>query len=344
MEHNHSSRYLILLPFFSLLASCTGSPSTLSPASTTGVVISDLMWLAFGIAGVVFLIVESLLLISILKFRRRGNEAVGKNNLPVQNEGNKIFETAWTIAPAIVLAIVFYVSVVAYQSVRNVPNPSNDAPVDAQPINIRVLGYQWWWKFEYPDLKIKTANEYHVPVNSVITLSVEAGDVIHSYWVPQLGRKIDAIPGHINHTWFKAIETGIFTGECAELCGEEHAEMRFQVVVDTPEEFQNWVKQQQSLPPKMTGLAAKGEQIFMQGSCKTCHTIDGTNARGQFGPDLTHVASRQIIAGGIMEFNVENMTKWLENPPAVKPGTKMPNLGLTKEQISALVAFISSLK
>ena len=344
MEHKHSLKFLSLLSILFLFAGCQGAPSTFSPASTSGVVISDLMALAFSIAGVVFVIVEGLLLFSILKFRQRGKSETGKNNLPVQNEGNKIFETAWTIAPAIVLAIIFYVSVVAYGSVENLPSPSKGTADKLQTINVRAVGYQWWWFFEYPDLKIKTANEYHVPVGTVVTLSVEAADVIHSYWVPQLGRKVDAIPGHTTHSWFKATETGVFTGECAELCGEQHAEMRFQVIVDSPEDFQNWVKQQQSLPPKMTGLAAEGEQIFMKGSCKTCHNIEGTNAKGLFGPDLTHIASRQIIAGGIMENNLENMTKWLTNPTAVKPAAKMPNLGLTQDQVSALVAFIYNLK
>jgi cytochrome c oxidase subunit 2 len=338
--------FLLIAAFSAACASASRAnpPSAMEPASSSGIVISDLMVQTFIIAGVVFVVVESLLIISVVRHRYVSARALKTEDLPPQTEGNNFLETAWTIAPAIVLAVVFYISVVAYQSVETVPLLAISQQKQESSVNIRVVGYQFWWAFEYPDLGFKTANEYHVPVNSIVTLSIESGDVIHSYWVPRLGRKVDAIPGHVNKTWFKPLETGVYTGECAELCGEQHAHMRFMVHVDTPEDFQKWVAAQQAPAPDMTGNAAKGEDIFMQGACKACHTIKGTEANGQIGPNLTHVGSRETIAGGLMDNTPENLAKWLSDPQAMKPGNKMPNLGLSANQVSSLVAFLQNLK
>jgi cytochrome c oxidase subunit 2 len=347
-------RFLSLLVFIWILiltAGCTAGhdemsmpPSTMEPASPSGIVMSDLMIQSFVIAGVVFVVVESLLLIAVFRHRHRGGGPLQTGDLPNQTEGNNILESAWTIAPAIVLAIVFYISVIAYQAVEEVPFLASPGQTQVEPINIRVVGYQFWWQFEYPELGINTANEYHVPVDTIVMLSVESGDVIHSYWVPRLGRKVDGIPGHVNYTWFKALEPGEYVGECAELCGEQHAHMRFKVFVDSKEDFQKWVAAQQSPAPEMTGAAAAGEEIFMQGSCLGCHTIKGTEANGLIGPDLTHIGSREMIAGGMMENTPENMAEWLLDPQRIKPGNNMPTLGLSDDQVNSLVEFLKNLK
>lgn len=347
-------RFLSLLAFVWILvfsAGCAAGredmsmpPSTMEPASPSGIVMSDLMIQSFIIAGVVFVIVESLLLVAVFRHRHRGVEPLKASELPPQTEGHNLLESAWTIAPAIVLAIVFYLSIIAYQAVEDVPLFANTGQSQDEPVNIRVVGYQFWWEFEYPELGISTANEYHVPVNTIVTLSIESRDVIHSYWVPRLGRKVDGIPGHVNHTWFKALEPGEYVGECAELCGEQHAHMRFKVIVDSPEDFQKWVAAQQAPAPEMTGAAAAGEEIFLQGACRACHTINGTEANGRAGPDLTHIGSRSTIAGGMMDNTAENMAKWLSDPQRIKPGNKMPNLGLTDDQINSLVKFMQNLK
>jgi cytochrome c oxidase subunit 2 len=183
----------------------------------------------------------------------------------------------------------------------------------------------------------------HVPVNRLVFLDVESVDVIHSYWVPQLGGKIDAIPGHTNKTWFKPVELGTFHGQCAEFCGVEHGDMRFNVIVDSPDQFQSWVKSQQAPIPSLSGDAAQGQNDFMKGACIGCHTIDGTNAKGKVGPNLTHFASRGVFAGGILPNTPDNVKKWLEDPQAQKPGTLMPNLHLPPQEINALAAFLESL-
>lgn len=343
-EHNHSLKSIkiliagLLLVAATALAGCAAAPKALSPASTSAGQISNLTLTVYLIAAGVFVIVEGGLVFAAIRFRQKPNQA-----LPKQIEGNRTLEIAWTVAPAIILAFVFIISMktlgfVAYQPV----NAAGSA--DPQALNVRVVGHQWWWEFDYTDLGITTANEYHVPIGQVVNLDIESLDVVHSYWVPQLGGKIDAIPGHTNHTWFEATQTGQFHGQCAEFCGLQHANMRFVVYVDTPSQFQAWVKDQQAAIPTASGAAAQGEQIFTQGACVGCHTIDGTNAKGTLGPNLTHFASRGTFAGGVLANTPDNLSRWLANPQAIKPGNDMPDLKLTTDQINALVAFLESLK
>ncbi len=184
----------------------------------------------------------------------------------------------------------------------------------------------------------------HVPVGGTVTIDLESVDVIHSFWVPQLAGKTDVIPGKVNHTWFQAGQPGTFHGQCAEFCGIEHANMRFEVVAESPEAFQAWAAQQQAAPAAKSGDAAQGEQVFLNGTCIGCHTVNGTKAQGKVGPNLTHFATRKVFAGATMENTADNVSRWLADPQAVKPGTLMPNLHLPSDQIAALVAYLESLK
>lgn len=330
-----------------LLAGCAGSPSPLAPASLNAQIIYSLSVAIFWIAVVVFVVVEGMLLFSVIRYSRR--PVAGE---PRQIEGNPTLEIAWTAAPAIVLLIVFFFSVQALMPLASQPStlakpgaasgaPSLDA---GSTLSVRVVGHQWWWEFDYPDYKVITASEMHIPIETRVDITVESVDVIHSFWVPQLGGKIDVIPGHINHTWIQADEAGRFHGQCAEFCGIEHANMRFEVVAEPMGQFQAWLQAQQAPVAAKTGDAAKGEQIVMASACIGCHTIDGTQAQGKVGPNLTHFATRRTFAGAVLENTPENVGRWLSDPPAVKPGTLMPNLHLTQDQISALVAYLESLK
>jgi cytochrome c oxidase subunit 2 len=186
--------------------------------------------------------------------------------------------------------------------------------------------------------------DMHVPVNYFVYVAVDSVDVIHSFWVPQMGGKIDVVPGHTNHTWFQPTEIGTYIGECSEYCGTEHANMRMNLIVESTDDFNAWVKQMQAPLPTLTGDAAQGEQVFLNGACIGCHTIDGTKAAGKVGPNLTHVGSRSILAGGVIINTPSNLAAWLADPQGIKPGAKMPNLGLTQSQIQQLVAFLESLK
>ncbi|MBI4790850.1 MAG: cytochrome c oxidase subunit II [Chloroflexi bacterium] len=331
------------------LAGCAGSPSPMAPASPNATTIYNLTVIVFVIAAAVFIVVEGMLFFSVIRFSRK--QSPGE---PEQIEGNTKFEIAWTAAPAIVLLIVFFVSLQALFPLASTPITRTGKTTGSgalgvnvgqtETLQVRIIAHQWWWEFVYPDLKITTANEMHVPVGAIVTADLEAIDVIHSFWVPQLAGKTDVIPGRVNQTWFQVAQPGTFRGQCAEFCGIQHANMRFEVVAESQEQFQAWVRQQQSAPTPKTGVAAKGEQIFMSSACIGCHTVDGTKAQGKTGPNLTRFGGRRYLAGAIMENTSENLARWLANPQGVKPGALMPNLNLSQDQINALVAYLESLK
>jgi cytochrome c oxidase subunit 2 len=256
---------------------------------------------------------------------------------PKHIHGHTGLEVAWTIAPAIILALVAVPTVATIFHTQSAPPPNS--------LKVRVIGHQWWWEFQYPELGVITGSELHVPEGRPVAFDIESADVIHSFWFPAMGGKRDAIPGRVNHMFFTPNTTGTFPGQCAELCGVSHANMRMTLVVSTPDQFEAWVAGQKQGPlvPDSTSLAARGRQIFMSSACVACHTINGISA-GVIGPNLTHVASRGMIAGGIYENNPDNLRAWITNPPSRKPGSLMPNLGLPPDQVTALVAYLTSLK
>jgi len=246
-------------------------------------------------------------------------------------------EIGWTALPALILLVVLIMTVRTMYT-TGLP-PEEDALV------VRVIGKQWWWEYQYPDLGITTAAELHVPVGRTVHLELESDNVIHSFWVPELGGKTDLIPGHINTHWFRADEARTYRGQCAEYCGLQHANMIFVVVAEPLEEFDAWVKNEQAPPVTPTeGLAAEGLETFMRSACIACHTIKGTRAQGKVGPDLTHFGSRRTIASGVLPNTKENLTRWLADPQAVKPGNLMPNLRLSPEDLEKIVAYLESLK
>lgn len=332
-----------LTAFFLLffLTGCSRSPSIIAPASTSAKAITDLMWGFSGVAGLGFVVVEAILLYTIIRFRHKNGAQLTKSTLPRQIEGNRLLEVVWTVIPAVLLLIIFVFTVSTLWAIKVRPS---QIPPDTHVVNINVIGHQWWWEFRYPDLDITTAQELHVPVDSLVFITVDSADVIHSFWVPQMGGKIDVIPGHLNQTWFQPTHIGRYVGECSEYCGTEHAHMRLDLVVESPDEYATWVRQQQAPIPNLTGEAAEGEKVFMNGMCGACHTINGTDAEGILGPNLTHLGSRQDIGGAVLTNTPENLSRWLENPDSVKPGVKMPKPDLSDKERSLLVAFLESLK
>jgi cytochrome c oxidase subunit 2 len=336
-----------------LVAGCTtGNPqSTLDPKGPFAQYIFDLFWPVMLAALFVFVVVEALIIYSVWRFRGREGDP-----LPSQIHGNTTLEITWTIIPAVILLVILGFTFYTQSVLAKVPEsgPGGNA------INVTVIGHQWWWEYQYPDLAVVTANELHIPVGVPIKLQLESNDVIHSYWVPHLGGKTDVIPGRINHLWFQADEAGIYNGQCAEFCGVEHALMRIQVVAESPSQFNAWAQGQRAIPglaptptpsagaqatPSATeSLVAQGAQLFANGACITCHTLRGTPAQAKIGPDLTHFGSRKGIAANTLPNTPENLAKWLQNPQAVKPGNDMPNLNLSDQDIAALVAYLESLK
>lgn len=298
-----------------------------SSVSPNAVAIANLFWFIVAIAAVVFVGVEGALLYAILKFRRRPGVTAA------QFHGSTRIEVLWTVIPALVLLLVFYLTV---RTMLDTRVPGGD------PIRIHAVAHQWWWEFDYGN-GITTANEIRVPVNEVVIVDLDSADVIHSFWAPQLAPKTDAIPNKTQQLWFNVQKPGVYTAKCAEFCGLSHTWMFFHVNAVSAEEYQTWVQAQQTPPGPPSGLAAQGRQIYQAETCGSCHTITGVSD-GKVGPDLTHMGSRWTIGAGVLDNTTDNMILWLQNPPAVKPGALMPNYHFTPDELRALTAYLESLK
>jgi cytochrome c oxidase subunit 2 len=289
----------------------------------------------FITAGVVFVLVEALVVIFAIKYRRRSDD-----DSPVQVHGNARLELAWTIAPAVILAIVAVGTLATIAEINRVPKGPD-------VVNVNVTGHQWWWEYQYPKEGVTTANELHIPVNRKVAISLTSVDVMHNFWPPKLAGKIYAIPGRINHMVIEADKPGIYYGQCAEFCGLSHANMRLRVVAHSQDDYDNWVAANKVTPrvplEVVDPQAAAGAALFRTKGCASCHTVAGY-AKGVVGPDLTHLQQRKVFAGALFEVNHENLRKWLRDPPAEKPGSIMPNLNLTEDEITKLIAYLDTLK
>jgi cytochrome c oxidase subunit 2 len=324
---------IALLPL--VIAGCTlreYPQSSLNPQSDYASAIQSLLEKLVFWVVVIFVIVEGLLVYTVIRFRARPGAPDPK---PVH--GNTALEIGWTIAPALILAFVAVPTVLTIWKTQGAPPPG--------ALQVRVVGHQWWWEFQYPELGITTGSEMHVPLHRAIAVNIESADVIHSFWFPAIGGKRDAVPGHVNHMWFTPDSVGTFPGQCAELCGVSHANMRMKLFVEPPDAFEAWAAQQKKPPaePDTSTLAGHGRALFAQSACIGCHTIDGISA-GIIGPNLTHIGSRTSIAGSMFPNDAPHLAKWIAQPDKEKPGTLMLNLGLPPDQVDALVAYLQSLK
>ncbi len=320
-------------------AGCAGHfpQSSLSPHSDVGWMIQNLFSSIVGWAMGIFLVVETVLIVAIVRFRRR--EGV-QDRVPEHVHGHTGLEVAWTIAPALVLLFI------AVPTVRTIFR-SGGAPPRAA-LQVQVIAHQWWWEFRYPDYHITTANEVHLPVGRTAYFTLESADVIHSFWLPAFGGKRDVVPNRTNHLWFTPDAVGTFPGQCAEFCGISHANMRMRAVVQTEADFDAWARAQQApAPPPTAALAAQGAQVYSHQVCIGCHTMEGVSA-GTIGPNLTHVGSRGTIGAGLIPNTPENMAEWIRNTEAIKPGTVMAqtmrNVKMSDSDLRALVAYLESRK
>lgn len=305
------------------------SPSILRPETPQAEDIKSLALSLFVIAAIILFAVEAILLTAIIRYRGRPEEAAS------QTHGDNMIEALWTLIPAVLIIIIFVMTV---RTMDSVDLPGGD-------VNLTVVGHQWWWEVRYPEEGFVTANEIHVPEGREIGIDLESADVIHSFWVPQIGGKTDLVPGHTNHTGFLAATPGDYLGQCAEFCGLQHAHMRFRLVVESPAEFSAWVKRQQGPATEPTDPAAvRGKEIFFSMPCAGCHAIRGTDAAGALGPDLTHLASRLTIGAGTLDNTAENLRRWLRDPQAAKPGNLMPTPKLDESQLEDLAAYLEGLE
>jgi cytochrome c oxidase subunit 2 len=306
------------------------------PHSSEVLEISHLFWVILILGGIILIGIVAAIIISVVRFTHRP----GDNDEPPQVFGDRRIELLWTIIPTVILMIAFVATV---KAMADINNPAAHRSL----FDVNAIGHQWWWEFQYPQYKLETANEVHIPTGVVVHFHISSIDVIHSFWVPQLQRQIDANPGPglVNSVYLTADTPGVFDGACYEYCGVAHAWMKFREVVQSPAQFAAWVKHEQSKAITPTGEAAIGKKIFFSQTCVTCHTINGTSAGGTVGPDLTHVGSRWAIAAGAAPVDVTDVAEWIRHPDTYKPGVVMPGFpNLTAPQLHALATYIVSLK
>jgi cytochrome c oxidase subunit 2 len=342
---------VLALGAFLFVACGKGLPqNTFEPAGPNAELQRDLFFTAFWLAVVVFVLVEGLIVFAAIRFRARRREEA-----PKQVHGNTLLEIIWTAIPAVLLLIIGVPTIGGIFSLAATPQ--------GDVLNVRVIAHQWWWEFQYPDERIVTANELHIPVGRPVLLSMESEEtpggqeqfgmtpadaVIHSLWVPRLSGTQDIIPGRVTTMTLQAERPGTYLGQCKEFCGISHANMRFRVIAQSTDEFGRWLAGQQAeaAEPPPGSAAAEGAELFQQfpgGSCLACHGI-GSNEGDRVGPNLSHFGSRTTFGAGMFPNDPELLERWLRNPGAMKAGAKMPNYNLSNDHIEALVAYLQSLE
>jgi cytochrome c oxidase subunit II len=226
---------------------------------------------------------------------------------------------------------------------RTIVEVRRGPPEDSDPLHVTVIGHQWWWEYRYPDHGVTTANELHVEAGRPVVVDLESMDVVHSFWVPRLAGKTDVVPGRTNRMWFMANEPGIYQGQCAEYCGMQHANMLLIVQAQPREQFVAWLEQQRQ-PGQRDAKAQAGRDLFLANACANCHAIAGTVAQGTFGPDLTHLMSRQTLASGMVPNNRDQLTQWVLDPQTIKPGCLMPGMHMGQREVDGIVSYLQTLE
>jgi cytochrome c oxidase subunit 2 len=313
-----------------------------NPMATPAQAEYKIAMLAFAITGAIFVVVAGLIAYAIWRFRRKAGE--DSNQEPPQVYGSTQIEVAWTVIPILIAFVLIGVSARVIAGVENA-GPPHDA------LKVTIIGHQWWWEVRYPDYGIVTANEIHVPATPdgkhATYLQLESADVIHSFWMPQLSGKMDLIPNRTNYTWIDPREPGVYSGNCAEYCGTQHANMLLTVVAQSPADFEQWAGGQQR-PAAVDPQVEQAKAAFESLSCVNCHAVRSTGlaakAPGKFGPDLTHLMSRRTIGSGVTTNTPEHLRAWINDPDNIKPGCYMPSLKLTNSELTEVVTYLQSLK
>ena len=317
-----------------------GRTSIFSPNGTPAHSIFGLSTLILTFTLGIFLVVGGLLLYALIRFRHRETDPNPLQE-PAQIYGSTQIELSWTVVPILIVFMLFLATARVIYSTERSPKP-------ATALDVIVIGHQFWWEYRYPKFGIVTANELHVPVSdprnpNATYLIMSSADTNHSFWVPQLAGKMDVIPNKVNVMWIDPHSEGLYLGQCAQYCGTQHAKMLLRVYAETPADFAAWVRRQQQ-PAKEDDATAEGREVFQHNDCISCHTIAGTVATGRFGPDLTHLASRETIASGAVPNTPENIRKFVQNPDHFKPGVLMPAMHLSDHDLDAVTAYLTTLK
>jgi cytochrome c oxidase subunit 2 len=305
----------------------TGIQSVLNPQGPPAAVIAEITWVLFIAGAAIFVVVMALA--GWAAWRR-----------PAWLGSHAMIVGGGIVFPAVVLTVLLVYSLARAAALRDAESPA---------VRIAVIGHQWWWRVAYLDaaggVDFVSANELRVPVGQSVEVEVRAADVLHSFWVPALAGKLDMIPGKNNRLRLRAGASGVVRGQCAEYCGGPHAQMAFFVVAQAPAEFEAW-REAQRRPAQTPGneLTTKGRDVFLA-HCAACHTVRGTAAAGELGPDLTHVGSRVSIGAGILPNNTGAIAGWIASSQHIKPGNLMPSFQrFSAQELQALAAYVESLK
>jgi cytochrome c oxidase subunit II len=349
----------------------TSPTSTFSTTSTPAREVNELAMFVLVISAGIFVGVSALLVYALVRYRARP----GESTEPPQVFGSVQIELAWTIIPILIIVVLFLSTARVLFSVQDARKP-------ASAVDVTVVGHQFWWEFRYPKYGVVTANEMHVPVSDPGSprptfMKLTSADVMHSFWVPQLAGKTDLLPNRVNEMWIDPHSPGLYVGQCAQFCGMQHAKMLLRVYVDTPEQFEQWILNQQKAQAEIASSSAPpepeshepsntpvarvervlqsaensqgvnphiGQLVFEQQACINCHTVAGTVANGRYGPDLTHLMSRSTLAAGAMPNTPENLKAWIDDPNTFKPGSLMPAMHLTDRQDAQITVYLLTLK
>ena len=313
--------------------------SVLASAGPLAARTEGLWWFAFWVSAAVYVLTMGFLVWSIARARRRA-----KAGEQLDAGGNQRMTRAVSYgsgATVVILLIFLGYDLSVGRTLSPIPR--------AHPLTIEVAGHQWWWEATYADTsahgRFTTANELHVPVGEPVLFLLEARDVIHSIWVPNLAGKKDLVPGYTTSFWFQADTAGVYRGQCAEFCGAQHAKMAMFIVAEPRAKFNEWATSQREPAKAPTdSIAKRGKDVFVTTSCAMCHTIEGTEAGSKVGPDLTHLASRSTIAAGTLPNTRDALANWILDAQKAKPGSRMPPNTLAPQDLDALVTYLQTLK
>lgn len=284
------------------------------------------------LAAAVFILVGCLVCYGLVRYRARAGAGE-----PAQTFGSRKLETIWTVVPLILVTGLFIATLRAMALIDAPSQPGRAA-------DLIVTGHQWWWQARYSNGAV-TAGEVHIPAGKRLLVQVESADVIHDFWVPHLARKMDAVPGRSSYIWLEADAPGTWDGACSEFCGTQHAWMRFIVVAEPEAAFSVWLNHlAEPAATPSTEPAAQGALLFQQKKCGDCHAIAGTGARGESGPDLTHVATRRYLGGTISPNTSDNLARWSASPQSMKPGNRMPDQPLSDAERTAIASYLETLQ
>jgi cytochrome c oxidase subunit 2 len=312
-------------------------PSIFAPESAPAHSISHLAGFVLAITGTMFVLVAGLLTYVVVRYRRRAND---DGIEPAQVYGSGPVEAAWTTVPFLIVVVLTLTTARVIQEVQDARKP-------ASALDVQVIGHQFWWEIRYPKLGIVTANELHVPVSQgrerlPAFLDLRSADVVHSFWVPRLMGKIDLVPNKVNSMWIEPERPGLFLGQCGTYCGTQHAKMLLRVYAETREDFGRWVQQQKMLAENNPTTTA-GRLVFERTACINCHAVGSAGDR-RFGPDLTHLMSRDTLGSGALSNSLSGLRAWIKAPDRFKPGVLMPAMNLSDGDLDQLVAYLTTLK